>query len=283
MLDKNRQNLGKELELSAKQTSKLSTIDSTLKDREKNLSIAQILLNSTEDSLSLKGKQLDKANQDIQIAKNETKTQQAKATEAHQLYDSTLTEVKALNVGMQAITEIDRDPTLSFRLAERSMNIRPNLTALNALIRTYNNPYDVLYSHLFREIADADLSASGDTVLLVHFPFEQNVNLIDLKSNRVLSLYHAGEHAVGGRFVMNGARILTWTEEGYLHLWDKNGNQITSPIKSSSDDLSGVSISSDKKIIAIAGYSKDEIHLWNVENLEHIIVNTRNMVAQEVK
>ncbi|WP_247237711.1 TIR domain-containing protein [Telluribacter sp. SYSU D00476] len=192
---------------SSAQALKLFEIDTTLKAREASLLTAQNKLDTLNVSLETKQKQL---------------------TKSQELYNITWNEAQALNIGQLALNEIDRDPTLSFRLAEISLKKKVNPIAISVLIRNYNSN-NALYSHLYKDIRCADIHPNGNLFLVVYSSSEQNVELVNLNKGKNIVLNHGDENVVGVRFVRDS--ILTWTNKGRVHLWNFSGNELTRNIR----------------------------------------------------
>jgi WD40 repeat protein len=159
-----------------------------------------------------------------------------------------------------------RDPTVAFRLAQEAQAIQPSFTSAKTLFRTYNSNA-LFYEELYRDVADADLSADGRHVLVVTGVFETpTARLIDLGIHREVKLDIGDEKQVGGRFVNKDSRVLTWSSTGRLSLWELNGTKVAD-MQTSMDELSRPDFDASRDVVVGARF--DKIDVWDLQQLEH--------------
>lgn len=163
-----------------------------------------------------------------------------------------------------------RDPTVAFRLAKEAQELKPSFTSAKTIFKLYNSN-SLFFSHLFRDVMDADLQPSAERALIVSGVFDTpSTRIIDLMSGSEIVVPNGLQKIVGGRFVGNGQRVLTWSSTGLMSLWELDGRHVAD-LQTSMDEFAVPSFDRSRNVV-VAG-SSDRIQIWQLDSLKHFEVD----------
>lgn len=224
-------------------------------------------LDRTSTELRTTAADLARSNQDLIHTRAEAQAEQRRA-------DSARAEVRAALLASSALGAITDDPTLAVRLALASRGIRPSPVADEVLMRAYNSD-EVFYSHLFRDVRDADLSPDGETALTIGFR-ERGARLVELRSGAAAPLALGSFDTVaGGRFVDGGRGVLTWTTRGRLERWNRSGEPVASLETGLRFGGGGVSVEVCPSGTLALAATDDTAHVWDLRTDGHRTITLR--------
>ncbi len=174
---------------------------------------------------------------------------------------------------------VARDPTIAYRLAERAHSLKPTFSSTKTLFQVYNSNA-LFYSHMYRDVRDADLHPSGERALIisgVYYP--QVVQVISLRDNNSVILETGDKEINGGRFVLTGSHVLTWASDGLFSLYRLDGSKVAE-IETSMDELSTISFDVGRD--TVVGGAFGNVHIWELGKQKHLKVDVSISEDEEI-
>ncbi|MBI4648566.1 MAG: hypothetical protein HY738_18775 [Bacteroidia bacterium] len=169
---------------------------------------------------------------------------------------------KSNEIAMRAITELDVDPTLSFRLAEEAYQIFPADLAKQALLSAYTNPpfYNLLKGHI-SYVNFANFSPDSRNIITASD--DKTLRLWDIHGNCLKIMKGHTDAVKIARYSPDGNKILSSSYDNTAKLWNTDGNCITTFI-GHSENLNNAQFSNDGKYVLTCS-DDSTARLWNIK------------------
>ncbi len=165
-----------------------------------------------------------------------------------------------------AFQELEKDPTLSFRLAQEAFNMdKDNTIAYSALITSFYKT-NIFYNIIGKTdsyVEAATISNDAKFVLFISnddLKQKYKVILTDINGNTIIELQH-NDKISSAIFSKNDEYILTTCWDSIARVWDRDGNRIKI-LDNHKTILNAANFSSDGQMIVTAG-NDNKAKLWN--------------------
>ena len=174
-----------------------------------------------------------------------------------------------------SFNQLEKNPTLSFRLAEKALEVNPeNISAIKAVLNSYYAaPFFSVAAEFDNELNCLKLSPKNDMIIMVPSRSD-NINIWDMHGNRIINLTSKDRSTIDVKFSMDENYFVTSGFANSQGLFDKHGNLIARLLHKR--ELIPSDFSNDSKRIVTA-----DINAINIWNLNGDLVNKISIPKSE--
>ncbi|MCP4115593.1 MAG: hypothetical protein GY737_09340 [Desulfobacteraceae bacterium] len=174
-----------------------------------------------------------------------------------------------------ASLELERDPVLSFRLAEAAINEWPTLAAQRALLPTLEHSFNNILQGHGDKVSDAVFSPDGKTVATASL--DRTARIWDAGEGKLLKVLEGRAWGIHGvSFSPDGKRLVAASADGSARIWDIREGKVETVLTGHTQKLHGASFSPDGKRIVTAS-ADGTARIWDAKEGKGLRVLEKHM------